>query len=292
MKEKNIKKWILNGLTATRVVTTLSMPILVSSLSSVGFLFLIGGVLLTDALDGFLARKWEVSTIFGSLFDMGADKLLGMSIFLVLSFTYPVMLIPLILELSICYVNTNNALKGNIAKSKFVGRIKMWIVGICMTSLLFIGAAPEISKFLSEVNVDVNLFKNSVNKINKNEIIEIASWLDGKLSIFKEKILNASKYITYLFINKKTIIENIVIPTSIISEAATLALYKKDSKKLENNEKLNMIEELKKYKEYVKEYGLKNYMNEVMLDNNYYTKTNDEPLVKKLKPNMNKVVDK
>lgn len=285
MKNNNLKKWIVNGLTGTRVLATLMMPFLINVLSPIGFLILIGNVLLTDAIDGFLARRWEVSTIFGSLFDMGADKLLGVSILGVLSYTYPIMLLPLVLELGICYVNTNNALKGNIAKSKGIGKSKMWIVGISMTSLLLIGAAPEISKYLSNINIDVNIFKNINN-------YEVFNWLDNKLEIIKEFVIKSCDVIAKFFINNKKTIENIVIPSSIIAETATLIDYRNDSKKLEDNNKLKIIEELKKYKEYVKKYGFKNYMSEVMFDNDYYTETINEPLIKKLKPTMNKKVDK
>ena len=44
-----------------------------------GIIFLIASF--TDFLDGALARHWDVSTIFGSLLDMGADKIFGIAVY-------------------------------------------------------------------------------------------------------------------------------------------------------------------------------------------------------------------
>ena len=255
---KKTKTYIVNGLTLSRVLATFSMPILYTCLSSSMFFLLIGIILLTDCIDGKLARKWDVSTIFGSLADMGADKLLGVAILLILSFSYPIMLLPIAIELGISIVNTKSALKGNIGKSKQIGRLKMWVMGITMTSLLMLGATPEISEYLSNANIDENLFKNVNDFLTKN----------------------------------KNTIENVVIPASIISETATLIDYAKDYKKVKNNEKTKMIAELKKFREFLKDYELKKYIDDVLLNEEYYKKTKDEPLVKKLMPNKNKSVDK
>lgn len=289
-----LKKIIVNSLTFSRVLATLFLPLLFNLLSSTAFFLVVGGILLTDAFDGFLARKWEVSTLFGSLLDMGADKLFGISLLCGLSLTYPIMILPLILELCISYVNTNNVLRGNVAKSKIIGKGKMWIVGLSMTSLLMIGATPEISEFISNVKVDVNLFKDFYEKLNVDSKIihEFASYLDNIFSFIKEKSIELLNVLTKFFSNNNNTIKNISIPATIAAETATFIDYKLDSKKIENNEKLKMIEELKRYKEYIKNYGFKKYMNEIMFNKDYYDETINEPLVKKLMPNGNKRVDK
>ena len=267
---KYIKKIIVNGITFTRVLATFSMPFLVSSLTATQFLLLIGSILLTDFVDGQLARRFGVSTMFGSLLDMGSDKLFGMALLLVLSFTYPVMAIPLALELGIGYINTKSVLKGNKAKSSMIGKSKMWIVGLSTASLLMIGATPEISEYLSNVTVNPYSFCPRAT----------------------EKILDYLKKLFEFVNNNKEIIANSAISASIISETVTLGDYVKDYNKVKDYEKKKLIDELKRYKKYLKEYGLKDYMKEVMINEEYHEQTNDDPLVKKLMPNKNKRVDK
>lgn len=274
---KKIKKIIVNGLTLTRVIATISMPVLYNFLTASTFLLIIGGVLLTDALDGFFARKWEVSTIFGSLFDMGADKVLGVSVLMILSFSYPVMLIPLMLEIFITYINNKSMSKGSIGASSQIGRVKTWLIGLSMFSLMLIGATPELSKCISNVKIDSNfflqissLFKNKFN-IDSN----ILSNLDNILNNIKENFINILKHILDFIKDNKKIIEDITIPSAIISESIAAADYLNKYTKVKNNETQFSIDDLKKYKEYIKS---------IWLDEEYYKKTKDMHLYEKLTP--------
>lgn len=256
---KYTKKWIVNSLTATRVITTLLLPVLCTIMSATSFMLLVGAVLFTDFLDGQLARRWEVCTLFGSLSDMGADKLLGISLLIVLSFTYPIMAVPAVLEVLIASINTKSVLKGNKAKSKWTGKIKMGVSFFSLLSLLMIGASPEISLALENYS--------------------------GTLRDFGKNIAD-------FFINNKEIIENTAIPATIAAEVATLVDYSRDYNKIKDNESKKLLEELKRYKEYIQDYKFKKYMEEIMFNEEYHEKTVDEPLIKKLMPNKNKVVDK
>ena len=256
---KTIKKWIVNILTSIRVAGTISLPLLCSYVSSPAFLIIIGAILLTDLVDGKLARQWEVCTLFGSLFDMGADKLFGFSILIVLALTYPIMTIPACLEVGIASLNLKSVLKGNKAKSSWIGKFKMGVSFISITSLLMIGASPEIK----------NALENSAGSIN-------------------EMVKNIAEF----FNKNKKIIENTVIPATISAEAATILDYAKEYKRVKDNESKKLLEELKRYKEYIKDYKFKKYMKEIMFNEEYHEQTVDEPLIKKLMPNKNKVVDK
>lgn len=256
---KNIKKCIVNGMSFVRVITTLLMPILCTFMSSFSFMILIGVVLFTDFLDGKLARHWDVCTLFGSLLDMGADKLLGITLLIILAFSYPLMAIPAGLEVLIGTINVKSILKGNKAKSKWTGKIKMGVCFVSILSLLMIGASPEISVLLQNT--------------------------EGSVKDFFKTIVD-------FFIDNKEIIENTVIPATIVAETATIVDYANDYKKLKDNDSKNLLEELKKYKEYIKDYKFKKYMEEIMLNENYHENTVDDPLIKKLMPNKNKNIDK
>ena len=210
MEDKKLKKYIVNGLTFSRVLTTLAMPVLCTYMSSVSFLLLIGFVLFTDFLDGKLARRWEVCTLFGSLSDMGADKLLGISLLVVLAFSYPIMAIPACLEIGIASINLKSVLKGNKAKSKWSGKIKMGVSFFSLLSLLMIGVSPEISELLSKI--DINTFKNilTTNITDNNLVSKIAIEFDKILIFIKESGIKMTDF----FINNKKVIENIAIPAT------------------------------------------------------------------------------
>ncbi|WP_409433626.1 CDP-diacylglycerol--glycerol-3-phosphate 3-phosphatidyltransferase [Litorimonas sp. RW-G-Af-16] len=77
--------WLPNALTVARI---LSIPLIVYGILAFSFgwegplarLWLIGGVFIaavfTDFLDGYLARRWNVTSSFGRMIDPIADKLL------------------------------------------------------------------------------------------------------------------------------------------------------------------------------------------------------------------------
>lgn len=286
--DKNTKKWIVNILTSLRVVGTLILPVLCTCLSSTAFLLIVGAILFTDFLDGKLARHWDVSTLCGSLLDMGADKLFGISILIVLAFTYPIMALPAGLEILIASINTKSVLKGNKAKSKWTGKIKMGVSFFSILALLMIGASPEIKELLTKI--DIETFKNILinHNIDNGIINKLAVACDTVLKFIKE---NGTK-MTEFFVNNKVAIENTVIPATIAAETTTLVDYALDYNKIKDNESKKLIEELKKYKKYIKDYKFKKYMEEIMFNEEYHAKTVDQPLVKKLMPNKNKELDK
>jgi phosphatidylglycerophosphate synthase/phosphatidylglycerophosphatase A len=75
------KIFIVNSITASRIVTLVSILFIDSKNY---LLFAAIWVALSDFWDGFLARKWDVITSFGSKFDQYADKIV--SIFFLLFF--------------------------------------------------------------------------------------------------------------------------------------------------------------------------------------------------------------
>ncbi len=246
--EKKIKKGIVNGLTLSRILGTILMPFMVNTLSAPIFLVVIGLILFTDCLDGVLARRWDVSTIFGSLADMTADKLFGFAILIVLSTMFPVMAVPLALEILISGININGAYNGSISKSSQLGRIKTWIMGLSIFSLLIVGLSPQLMGSL-----------NSVKMID----------IENSFIIFKDELLNK-------VIANKDIIENIVVPTTIVSESLVAADYFiKSIKKVDKNSTKFKISELIKNREFIKQ---------ILFDEKYYKATKDMSLKDKLLP--------
>ena len=80
---------------------------------------------MTDSVDGILARKWNVSTFFGALFDGVADKLFTLVNFIVLVLITPYASIPILLEISIVFILfIKFVLKQNI-QSNIIGKLKV-----------------------------------------------------------------------------------------------------------------------------------------------------------------------
>lgn len=131
MKNKNAKIFV-NSITMTRVIGTFIMPFVSLAMSPGGLIIYITCLLLTDSLDGFLARKLKACTIFGALLDAIADKLLGIATLGVLAMDYPIMLFPIMTEIAITLINTNGATKGSSIESSSLGKLKTWVMGICI----------------------------------------------------------------------------------------------------------------------------------------------------------------
>lgn len=251
--DKKVKKIIVNGLTLTRVLGMFVMPLLVNVLSAPIFILVVASILFTDFVDGALARHWDVSTIFGSLLDMGADKLFGMSILTVLASMYPVMYIALALEIGIFGVNTFSAKNGNIAKSSELGRIKTAVVGLSICALLLTGLSPELIKSLEEIKLsDTTIMNNIINSFKT----------------FMEKISN-----------NKEVIESIAKTATITSEGLVLSDYA-----IKSIKKPNKDSKTYKISEYLKNKKYRDYIKKVLFDTEYYKQTKDMPILEKLTP--------
>ena len=102
-----------------------------------GVLFIIAS--LTDFLDGYLARKWNMVTDFGKMIDAIADKILVNGVLIILAstgFIHPI--IPVIVVLRDSAVNSIKMIagsKGNVVAAIKSGKIKTacLMVGIVLT---------------------------------------------------------------------------------------------------------------------------------------------------------------
>lgn len=126
------KKNIPNMLTAFRLVIA---PIILifgflEKIKIVLVLTILGCI--TDLIDGFLARKWDVVSQFGAKLDAVSDKVFATSLLLSLVRKAPILVIVVILEVIIAIMNLY--FYKNLKKSEtlYVGKIKTTSLFICI----------------------------------------------------------------------------------------------------------------------------------------------------------------
>lgn len=125
MKEK-IKHILPNIITLSRVVIlVLGFILFIKEKETLAIcLYVYGSV--SDAFDGYLARRWNAYTCFGSYLDAISDKFYALSIIIigVLNKNYLIILIA-VLELIITIVNYKSLKKNRENKTERVGKFKM-----------------------------------------------------------------------------------------------------------------------------------------------------------------------
>lgn len=153
MKRRNLMKVFVNILTSVRVLGALIIiPIyfkwggIVASITA-GLLFI------TDFLDGLLARSFHVQSFFGSIIDTFSDKLLGISILIILVSINPLYILPILLEVGILIVNTVSFKMGNNTKTSFKGKIKTNILDIILVISLFVIANSFDNMILNIISI-------------------------------------------------------------------------------------------------------------------------------------------
>ena len=125
-------KILVNVLTLLRLLATFLLPVIWKLFSPSKILIFVICILFTDFLDGFLARKFNVSTLLGSILDCLADKLFGIAIILVIATYYKSFYIVLLMELIIASINVIAAFRGAKTSSSMLGRVKMWVLGLAI----------------------------------------------------------------------------------------------------------------------------------------------------------------
>lgn len=137
MNDKIIIKIIVNLITTFRLICSFLLIIMLPNMKEIIFLISMIILFLSDSLDGILARKFQVQTLYGSTVDTIADKVL--SIILIIPILKHIKVIYFILlgEIGITILNGNARLKGKHTRSSMIGKIKMWLLAITIILCYF-----------------------------------------------------------------------------------------------------------------------------------------------------------
>lgn len=201
MKEK-VKRNLPNMITLSRIVALI-----------LGFAFFINGNIITsiclyiygavsDALDGYLARKWNAYTKLGSYLDAISDKIYTLSIIIILIMcgNYSIIII-LILELIITIISYLVVKKNGTSHTERVGKFKMTLEFVLLIiSLLMIKIKSLCYIYIVLLILTVYFQIQSINAyINQKNKKKQAYKIDYTGKSSKEKIkLLLSEFTHYL----------------------------------------------------------------------------------------------
>ena len=159
-------KKIVNLLTMTRILATFILPFIWKYCDALFILIFVGLILLTDFFDGFLARKFKVQSLFGSLLDVFADKVFGLVVVIIIALNIKMYFLTLIMELLITFINIYGGTRGATTISSFLGKTKMWFLGIST----MIGLVIIFNNQLVNI-INFDWFINIMNLIYTNRVV-------------------------------------------------------------------------------------------------------------------------
>lgn len=269
MKNDNHEKFgnkkdiaIVNGITGTRFLASFLLIPFFKTLGGISAAIFSGVFLLTDCIDGFLARKLKASTFFGAAFDGATDKSFGIISFALLMTVNPIIFsIPLLLEFAIMIAQNSKMKKGMNVKSNMIGKIKTWFLGLSIVGS-FIAVdllnLPAFSEYIKYASLDkIATIKESLLLLGI-ELPTIVFQLLTFNSYHKE-----SKEKT--FIEDKIVVPDLNIEEPILEDNPTMKLQEIALEKEILQEEMNLLEKAK-------------IMSNALFDPEYYEKNKNMPI--------------
>lgn len=156
MTYKIVMKIFVNLITTLRMFFSFSLLFFIPRINSYVFLLIIIILFLTDFLDGVLARRFCVQTLYGSTMDTIADKTLSIILLLPLVEKLNSTFLILLGELGISTINVCGRLQQKITKSSICGKIKMWFLAITIV-LGYLCYFVVIDRLVVEIGVYITL---------------------------------------------------------------------------------------------------------------------------------------
>lgn len=136
---------------------------------------------ITDWLDGFLARRWDISTAFGAFLDPVADKLMVSTSLILLAGRYgKIAAIPAIIilarEIAVSALREWMAQRGerDAVKVGYQGKVKTALTMTALTVLLYVPVGAATSNILYKIGIPM-LYMSAVITITSGSVYFIAA---------------------------------------------------------------------------------------------------------------------
>ena len=156
-------KILVNTLTISRIIGSFIFPFIWFTDNPVIIIVYAMFLMLTDSLDGFLARKYHVETFFGMIMDSVADKFLGVILLFLIATKYKIVYIIIAFEVIIGFTTVFAGAVGVRTNSSILGKLKTWTLGLSI-----LGGLIFMMPYLNLPDI----FKN-----NEHSIINAVSFL-------------------------------------------------------------------------------------------------------------------
>lgn len=190
-------KIFVNLLTTGRLLIALILPLLKNQISGLNFIITIALIFFTDTLDGKLSRKYNVQTLYGSMMDTLADKVVTIILMFMVFSRIKILILMIILEMIIVVTSAVGWICGKKVTVIMFGKIKMWLLCLSIiTSYMnyFSVISDKITISLCTITCitqTIVLFKYITAIINqkpqKNKIFKFESAKELKYKLFDTK---------------------------------------------------------------------------------------------------------
>ena len=192
----NIRALPANILSLSRLAAPLVIPHLAVKGNLILVLIVSAVFLLTDLLDGKIARLLNGQTEFGAKLDQFTDKVCSLGLILGLTFHFPIMIIPFVLEFCMIFTNYRIVKTLKYSESTWNGKLKMWPL-----SIMIITGYGVLTTSPSTLNMTLQIITYACLVVSIIfEIINIKEYNDN----YKKLILNKhkpQKQTTWIYIN-------------------------------------------------------------------------------------------
>ena len=171
-KEKNIKGQLANILTSSRLLAPfILIPLMYFNKLNI-FLIMIIIFSLTDAFDGYFARKYNAVSEFGKYLDALVDKIFALSLLIPIIIkttlntnNFNLVLIIIILEIFISILNTYSFIKKLNPSSTIYGKIKTYILFILL-GILYLSKVINIKNIILEIFIIITIIFQVISLIS------------------------------------------------------------------------------------------------------------------------------
>lgn len=133
LNKNTFYKQIPNLLTTIRALVLIPFNILYFSGNLKWATIILAIAFFTDAIDGNIARKYNLVSKFGANLDAICDKIMAIGVMIPVCFSNSLLLINLALEIIIATTNTFASLFGIKVNSSKIGKFKTWPLFITIT---------------------------------------------------------------------------------------------------------------------------------------------------------------
>ena len=137
---------IPNIITSTRLIAAPIFIIPVAFLKNIFLLVIFITIFsLTDAIDGFIARRYKLVSDLGRDLDAICDKVFALSLLIAASIFEPILICNIVAEVIIAVINIREKIHGRVPKSLLIGKIKTWVL-YPLLGLAFLGTMVDVKE--------------------------------------------------------------------------------------------------------------------------------------------------